>query len=169
MALELVEKIIAGDVDHEVCDWLRRGLASNERNNTMSTTNTTPTNPLLMELDHAERIATGHIDEAARAWLADAFRRWQAGDEPLETLLKIDRAARIRRRDEALRQAARLIDPNGTLAAGQRALRLASALRRHDRLSPGSLRGEIDEALARAKAAARCPASARHLLRIISE
>ena len=118
-------------------------------------------------IDHAAAVSAGHIDEATRAWLVDAFRRWQAGDEALETLLKIDRAARIRRRNEALRQAARLIDPNGTLAAGQRALRLASALRRHDRISPGSLRGEIDEALARAKAAARCPASARHLLRII--
>lgn len=118
-------------------------------------------------IDHAAAVSAGHIDEATRAWLADAFRRWQAGDEPLENLLKIDRAARLRRRDEALRQAARLIDTTGTLTAWERACRLASALRRHARLAPGSPRGEIDEAIGRAKAAARCPASSRHLLRII--
>lgn len=122
---------------------------------------------MMTGLQLAERIAAGEFPPEVCSWLVDAFRRWQAGDEPLENLLKIDRAARLRRRDEALRQAARLIDTTGTLTAWERACRLASALRRHARLAPGSPRGEIDEAIGRAKAAARCPASSRHLLRII--
>lgn len=76
-------------------------------------------------------------------------------------------AHRRKRRDDALRHAADLIDPCHTLSHWERAKRLAKAIRRVSRLAESSPRGEIDKLIEQAQAAHRCPASARHLMRIV--
>lgn len=108
MALELVEKIIAGDVDHEVCDWLRRGLAQylagdGELDQCLRLDRVA----MLRERNQALLAAAALLDTGAGAWhtagrLAKAIRFHQVRIAPR---LRRDPAAEIGELDQAIRRA----------------------------------------------------------------
>lgn len=84
-------------------------------------------------------MANGEISPEARDWLASAFSRYLTEDKPddktIARVLGLDRTSRRRCRDEALREAARLLvleSDNDLLYPV--ATRLASAVAYHKRL-----------------------------------
>ena len=119
-------------------------------------------------IDHAAAVSAGHIDEATRAWLQIAFSQWLAG-EKLENALRLDRAARLRERNQALLDAAALVDTGA--GPWHTAGKLAQAIRFHRervahriRRDPATELGELDKKIHRALAiGGRCPTSQRRL------
>jgi hypothetical protein len=114
----------------------------------------------------ARRASLGEFTPEVLAWLSDAFRRHVINGVELETAFRLDRASRIRARDDALRRAAALLTLGDELpwpVAG----RLALAVARHQRMrgEPSTpLEAAIDAAFA---AGVGVPSEQRQLYRII--
>lgn len=116
--------------------------------------------------DLARRAALGDLGPDVAAWLADGFRRHVVDGLPIEAALRLDRASRLRARDDALRRAAALLTL-GTDDLGSVAGRLSLAVVRHQRMR-GAPSTPLEDALAQAFAAGEeVPVSKRHLYRII--
>lgn len=122
--------------------------------------------------DLAHRLAAGDLSPEVAKWLSDGMRRHLAGED-LEHALGLDRTAALRRRNQALLQAAALLgDDDG---AWRCACRLAAAIRRYDaRVAPLLERdperelAPIDEALRRAfETGQRIPRTPRNLYELI--
>lgn len=83
--------------------------------------------------DFARRAAQGDFSPVVLAWLRDGFGRHLADGTPVEAALRLDRASRLRVRNEALRRAAMLLkigDAGAWTVAGL----LLRAVERHSRL-----------------------------------
>lgn len=124
-----------------------------------------------MSIDYAHQAALGQITPEVAAWITEAMRRHLAGDD-LEHALALDRASRLRQRNQALQAAAAL------LAAGcpwHTAQRLADAIRRYQsRVAPLLQRNPhrplppLDDALRRAfETGCRVPTTERNLYELI--
>lgn len=107
-----------------------------------------------MSLDLAHQAAAGQITPEVAAWITEALRRHLAGDD-LEHALALDRASRLRQRNQALQDAAALLAADD--GPWRCACRLASAIRRYEsRIRPLLERNPhdplppLDEALRRA-------------------
>lgn len=105
----------------------------------------------------AQRAAAGDLAPEVAVWICTGLARHLAG-EPLEHALQLDRASRVRLRNQALRQAATLLDDGCT--AWKLAERLEAAVLRFESRVWPRIRGEsaaelgtIDQALRRAFAA----------------
>lgn len=121
----------------------------------------------------AHRAARGQIDSEVLQWITTALRRHLADGADLETALSLDRASRLRQRNQALHEAA------GHLAADDgawhQAGRLARAIRRYQsRVAPLLARGQcsplppLDEALHRAfQSGVRVPGTQRNLFELL--
>lgn len=125
-----------------------------------------------MTIELARRAADGDTSPEVVAWIADGLRRHLAGDD-LEHAFGLDRASRLRERNQALRDAAALLERDD--GPWRCALRLESAIRRYEsRIRPLVVRGPyaplapIDEALRRAfYTGQRIPTTARNLFELI--
>jgi hypothetical protein len=113
----------------------------------------------------ARQVAAGIFTPNNLAWLQASFRQHVVEGVEIENALRLDRASRIRARDDALRRAAALL----TLADDgpwNVALRLAQAVARHER-KRGEPSTPLEAALAAAFAAGvRVPATPRQLYEI---
>lgn len=124
--------------------------------------------PSAVELAH--RVAAGDVDQCALDWLREGLARHLAG-EPLDQALRLDRASRLRARDQALRQAAAALgECSSTWSC---AVALAAAVRRFEsrvlpKMYPGSDLPPLDQALAEAFAmGVRVPATERALFDLL--
>lgn len=125
-------------------------------------------------LERAQSVARGDLDPATRAWLAEGFARWLAGDDDLQQALGADTFARLRARNKALRAAADVLDQDSSTWA--RAGMLAAAIRRYEsRIAPLLIRdphhplGPTDRHLQRAFASGhRVPRTQRALFDVLS-
>lgn len=80
-------------------------------------------------IELARQVAVGEFSSDVCAWLQTGFARHLADKEPIENALRLDRASRIRQRNEALREAARLLEiPDDQGAPWPIAVRLARAI-----------------------------------------
>lgn len=112
---------------------------------------------------------------AADAWLHAGLRKWTKDGGSLEAALGLTPAARVRRRDNALRTAADLLAAGRDLSAWDAAGVLALKLKRFCAvklpLHRRGLAGELDEIerhlLASCESGARPVTSRRHLFRIL--
>lgn len=125
-----------------------------------------------MSLDLAHQAAAGQITPEVAAWITEALRRHLAGDD-LEHALALDRASRLRQRNQALQDAAALLAADD--GPWRCACRLEAAIRRFEaRILPTLARdpsaslAPIDEALRRAfDTRQRVPTTARNLFELI--
>ena len=125
-----------------------------------------------MSIELAHRAATGDLSPEVVAWMAEGMRRHLDGDD-LEHALGLDRAARLRQRNRALRAAAELLDQDD--GAWRCAKRLADAIRRYEsRIKPLLKRNPhmalppLDAALRQAfDAGERVPSTERNLYELI--
>lgn len=125
-----------------------------------------------MSAELARRAADGDTSPEVVAWIADGLRRHLAGDD-LEHAFGLDRASRLRERNQALRDAAALLERDD--GPWRCALRLEAAIRRYEsRVRPLVVRdpytplAPIDEALRRAfDTGQRIPTTARNLFDLI--
>jgi hypothetical protein len=125
-----------------------------------------------MSTELARRAADGDTSPEVVAWIADGLRRHLAGDD-LEHAFGLDRASRLRERNQALRDAAALLERDD--GPWRCALRLEAAIRRYEsRVRPLVVRdpyaplAPIDEALRRAfDTGQRIPTTARNLFDLI--
>lgn len=125
-----------------------------------------------MTIELARRAADGDTSPEVVAWIADGLRRHLAGDD-LEQAFGLDRASRLRERNQALRDAAALLERDD--GPWRCALRLEAAIRRYEsRVRPLVVRdpyaplAPIDEALRRAfDTGQRIPTTARNLFDLI--
>lgn len=125
-----------------------------------------------MTIELARRAAEGDTSPEVVAWIADGLRRHLAGDD-LEHAFGLDRASRLRERNQALRDAAALLERDD--GPWRCALRLEAAIRRYEsRVRPLVVRdpytplAPIDEALRRAfDTGQRIPTTARNLFDLI--
>ncbi|CAM5321156.1 hypothetical protein [Thauera mechernichensis] len=125
-----------------------------------------------MSTELARRAADGDRSPDVTRWLAEGMRRHLAGAE-LDRALGLDRASRLRERNQALRDAAALL--TGDDGPWRCACRLEGAVRRYQaRIAPLLERGQalplspIDEALRRAfDTGQRVPTTARNLFELI--
>lgn len=125
-----------------------------------------------MSIELARRAAAGDTGPEVACWIAEAMRRHLAGLD-LDQALRLDRASRLRERNQALIEAAALLsgDDGAWCCAG----RLAMALRRYEsRMAPivardpGTPLAPIDEALRRAfDTGQRIPSTQRNLYELI--
>jgi hypothetical protein len=97
----------------------------------------------------ARRAALGDFDAEVMAWLAESFRRHVIDGQRVETALRLDRASRMRVRNDALRCAAALLkmgDEGVWTIAGK----LLQAVVRHNRLQQPEtpLEGAVSDAFA---------------------
>ncbi|HRQ59635.1 MAG TPA: hypothetical protein PLN31_19635 [Azoarcus taiwanensis] len=121
----------------------------------------------------ARRAAEGQHDAAVRAWVSEACRRILAGDPP-DQAFRLTSGDRLRMRNAALLDAARLLDTGETWAT---AGRVATAIHRFEaRILPTLQRNpehpldEIDQALQRAFATGcRIPGTQRRLYDLFSD
>lgn len=127
-----------------------------------------------MSTDLARRAAAGDFSPEVAHWITEALRRHMEAGEPLEAALGLDRASRLRQRNESLRQAAAQL-ATGATSAWDLALRLAGAVARYKgRVRPLLEAGHqvqmtpVDEAI-HAAFATGCPvpATARNLYHYI--
>ena len=81
-----------------------------------------------MSLELARRAVDGDTSPEVVAWIADGLRRHLAGDD-LEHAFGLDRASRLRERNQALRDAAALLERDD--GPWRCALRLEAAIRRY--------------------------------------
>ena len=125
-----------------------------------------------MSTELARRAADGDTGPEVLQWIAAAMRRHRAGAD-LDQALRLDRASRLRERNQALQDAAALLAADD--GPWRCACRLASAIRRyqarvlpqikrnpHDPLPP------LDQAIRRAfETGQRVPTTARNLFELI--
>lgn len=81
----------------------------------------------------SRRAAMGQTDADVLTWVVEAMHRHVVVGEPLDVAFRLDRASRMRVRNDALRRAAALLsvgDPGPWTVAG----RLLNAIERHHRL-----------------------------------
>lgn len=124
-----------------------------------------------MSIELARRAAAGDTGPEVVAWIAEAMLRHLAGDD-LEHALGLDRAARLRQRNRALREAAALLASDD--GPWRCACRLAVAIRRYEaRIKPLLERDlyeseslpPIDQALRKAfESGQRVPTTAANLM-----
>lgn len=121
----------------------------------------------------ARRAAEGQHDAAVREWVSEACRRILAGDPP-DQAFRLTSGDRLRARNAALTDAARLLDTGETWAT---AGRVATAIHRFEaRIAPSLQRDpnhhidQIDQALRRAFATGcRIPRTQRRLYDVLSD
>ncbi len=109
-----------------------------------------------------------------RQWVVDAMRRYLAGEE-LDAAFGLDRASRLRQRNQALRDAATLLAADGA-APWQVAVRLEKAIARFQarvlpmyHRNPTTELAPVDEALRLAHlTGCRLPTTARQLHGVIN-
>ena len=122
-----------------------------------------------MSLDLAHQAAAGQITPEVARWITEALRRHLAGDD-LEHALALDRASRLRQRNQALQDAAALLAADD--GPWRCACRLASAIRRYQaRVLPQIKRNPhhplppLDQAIRRAfETGQRVPTTPANLL-----
>lgn len=125
-----------------------------------------------MTAELARRAAAGDTGPEVTRWITESMRRHLAGAE-LDQALSLDRASRLRERNQALRDAAALL--TGDDGPWRCACRLEGAIKRYEsRIAPLLERGQalplspIDEALRRAfDTGQRVPTTARNLFELI--
>lgn len=116
----------------------------------------------------ARRAALGDFGDEVRAWLTESFRRHVIGGEPVEAALRLDRASRVRVRDDALRRAAALL-ALGDDGVWTVARRLAQAVARQER-KQGTSETPLETAVAAAlTSGVRVPESQEMLRQIITQ
>lgn len=81
----------------------------------------------------ARQVAAGIFTPEVLAWLQASFQHHVIDGQGIENALRLDRASRLRARNDALRQAAALLALRGE-DAWPTAIRLAQAIARHERL-----------------------------------
>lgn len=121
-----------------------------------------------MSLELARRAADGDTSPEVVAWIADGLRRHLAGDD-LEHAFGLDRASRLRERNQALRDAAALLTADCPWHTAQR---LQKAIRRYQsrvapliERNPSKALAPIDETLRRAfDTGCRVPTTPANLL-----
>lgn len=119
-------------------------------------------------LELARQVAAGQFSDDVRGWLKNAFVRHLVDEVPIETALRLDRASRIRQRNEALREAGRLLTlPSDGDYVWPVAGRLADAVRYHSRLRRDP-QTPVEKLIAKAFAACpKVPCTARQLYEIL--
>lgn len=124
--------------------------------------------PAAIPCELARRVAIGEFPPEVRAWLKDAFSRYLVDAEPIETALRLDRASRMKQRDDALREAGRLLRlPKDENQVWPVAERLAKAVKYHARL-PREPLTPVEKAVAKAFAAyQRVPCTPHGLYRLL--
>lgn len=123
-----------------------------------------------MSAELAHRAASGDTGPEVTQWISEAMRRHLAGDD-LDRALSLDRASRLRERNQFLREAAVLLGSDPWAVAGQ----LAAAVRRFEcqikpliERDPGRRLAPIDAAIRRAfDTGQRIPATQRNLYELI--
>ena len=116
-----------------------------------------------------EKALTGNVDREVCDWLQRGLVEYLAGAGELDQCLRLDRAARLRERNQALLDAAALVDTGA--GPWHTAGKLAQAIRFHRervahriRRDPATELGELDKKIHRALAiGGRCPTSQRRL------
>lgn len=90
--------------------------------------------PALDPVELAQRAAAGDLAPEVVVWICTGLARHLAG-EPLERALQLDRASRLRARNQALQEAAELLAPGA--APWPAAGRLVAAVRHYrNRIAP---------------------------------
>ena len=125
-----------------------------------------------MSTELARRAADGDTGPEVLQWIAAAMRRHRAGAD-LDQALGLDRASRLRERNQALQDAAALLAAED--GPWRCACRLEAAIRRFEarimpmlERDPGMHLAPIDEALRRAfDTRQRVPTTARNLFGLI--
>ena len=125
-----------------------------------------------MSAELARRAAAGDTGPEVTRWITESMRLHLDGAE-LDQALSLDRASRLRERNQALRDAAALLAAED--GAWRCACRLEGAIKRYEsRIAPLLERGQalplspIDEALRRAfDTGQRVPTTARNLFELI--
>ena len=125
-----------------------------------------------MSTELARRAAAGDTGPEVARWIAESMRLHLDGAD-LDQALRLDRASRLRERNQALRDAAALLERDD--GPWRCALRLEAAIRRYEsRVRPLVVRdpctplAPIDEALRRAfDTGQRAPKTARNLFDLI--
>lgn len=120
-----------------------------------------------------EKALTGNVDREVCDWLQRGLVEYLAGAGELDQCLRLDRAARLRERKQALLDAAALVDTGA--GPWHTAGKLAQAIRFHRervahriRRDPATELGELDKKIHRALAiGGRCPTSQRRLYDLI--
>ena len=123
----------------------------------------------MQTIDLARLAAAGDLPPEVREWIAEAMRRHLAGEE-LDRAFGLDRASRLRQRNQALRDAAALLAADGA-APWPVAVRLSAAVARFQsrvlplyRRDPKTELAPVDNALHRAHlTGCRLPTTARQL------
>ncbi len=126
-----------------------------------------------MSIELARRAAAGDTGPDVSRWISEAMRRHLYGGADLDTACGIDRASRLRERNQALREAAALLCGND--GPWRTACRLEAAIKRYEgRIRPQRERNPalalapIDDALRRAfDTRQRVPTTARNLFELI--
>lgn len=116
----------------------------------------------------ARQVSVGEFSPEACAWLENAFYRYLTKNEPIETALRLDRASRLRQRNEALREAGRLLTlPSDEGHIWPTAVRLADAVKYQARLRRDP-QTPVEKTVARAFAAGqKVPCTARQLYELL--
>lgn len=125
-----------------------------------------------MSTELARRAAAGDTGPEVARWMCEAMRRYRDGAD-LDQALRLDRASRLRERNQALREAAALLCGND--GPWRTACRLEAAIKRYEgRIRPQRERNPalplapIDDALRRAfDTRQRVPTTARNLFELI--
>lgn len=125
-----------------------------------------------MSTELARRAAAGDTGPEVARWWCEAMRRHRDGAD-LDQALRLDRASRLRERNQALQDAAALLAADD--GPWRCACRLEAAIRRFEsrilptlKRDPSAHLAPIDEALRRAfDAGPRVPTTARNLFELI--
>ena len=125
-----------------------------------------------MSTELARRAAAGDTGPEVLQWIAAAMRRHREGAD-LDQALRLDRASRLRERNQALQDAAALLAADD--GPWRCACRLEAAIRRFEarimpmlERDPGMHLAPVDEALRRAfDTGQRVPGTARNLFELI--
>nr|MBL8454784.1 hypothetical protein [Zoogloeaceae bacterium] len=126
---------------------------------------------VVASVDLARRVAEGDLSAEVVAWLSQGFHRHLTGGK-LDEALGLDRASRLRERNQALHDAAAILAADTTWGT---AGLLSKAILRYEarilplvKLAPGYPLTPVDDAIRRAfDTGQRVPTTARNLFEII--